>query len=152
MFFTCSSNDPTSACPTPVPGSQEDGVLTRARQQARFTVLYPCQLPNAQHLVSSSVQGAPGKQQAELVFSGPFDLTVRQAQYPPAVNPDPVGASRTRIDLFPNVQADLIERLDGSSKALYHLFWQRDGLYYEVQAVGPPQQRRTVLLVATSLQ
>jgi hypothetical protein len=93
-----------------------------------------------------------GRQQAELVFTGPFDLTIRQSQFAPAVSPDPSGASRTVIDLFPNVRATLIERYDGTSRALYHLFWERDGIHYEVQAVGPHQQRRLILLIATSLQ
>ncbi len=99
-----------------------------------------------------AVTGQPGRQQAELVFDGPFDLTLRQAQYAPAVSADPAGASRTEIDLLPNVRATLIERNDGTRKALYHLLWQRNGIYYEVQALGPPLQRRTILLVATSLQ
>ena len=126
-------------------------MLRRTRTQANFDVLYPCQLPGGQRFESSSVTGTPGRQQAELVFAGPFDLTVRQAQYPPAISQDPAGASRIVVDLFPNVRADLIERNDGSSRALYHLFWTRNGIYYEVQAFGPALQRRVILMVATSL-
>jgi len=98
------------------------------------------------------VIGDPGRQQAELVFSGAFDLTIRQAQVPPAVPPDPAGASRRTIDLFPNVKAILIEINDGSGDAQYHYFWQRDGIYYELQSVGPPLQERVMRQVATSLQ
>jgi hypothetical protein len=98
------------------------------------------------------VTGDAGRQQAELVWDGPFDLTLRQSQLAPAVAPDPAGASHIIIDLFPNVPATLIEQNDGSGHALYHLFWQRGGVYFEVQAVGPPLQRRAVLKIATSLQ
>ena len=127
-------------------------MLADARRQTGFTLLYPCQLPGATTLQSVAVTGNPGRQKAELIFSGPFELAVRQSQFPPAVNPDPTGVSRSDIDLFSNVRAILIERNDGSAKALYHLFWERNGLYYEVQAVGPPLQRRQILLVATSLE
>ncbi|MPZ50381.1 MAG: hypothetical protein GEU75_13955 [Dehalococcoidia bacterium] len=152
MAATCAGSEVVSACPTPVPGSREEGMLSEARTQAGFSILYPCQLPNSQRLSNTTVIGEPGRQQAELVFIGPFDLTIRQSQYPPAVSPDPSGASRITIDLFPNVRASLIERNDGSSSALYHLFWDRDGIFYEVQAAGPSQERRTILLIATSLQ
>ena len=152
MAATCEGSSPVSACPTPPPGSHADGLLAQARAQAGFTVLYPCQLPNAQELSTATVTGVAGRRQTELVFTGPFDLTIRQSQYPPAVSPDPSGASRITIDLFPNVRATLIERNDGSSRALYHLFWEQNGIHYEVQAVGPPQQRRLVLLIATTLQ
>jgi hypothetical protein len=123
-----------------------------ARSQAAFPVRYPCHLPGATSLESVAVTGTPGRQKVELIFSGPFELAVRQSQFPPPVNPDPSGASRTDVDLFPNVPALLIERNDGSSKALYHLYWQNQGIYYEVQAVGPPLQRRQVLQIATSLE
>jgi hypothetical protein len=109
-------------------------------------------VPGGQRLASASVIGPAGRQQAELTFEGPFDMAVRQSQFPPPVTPDPSGASRITVDLFPNVRATLIERNDGSSRALYHLFWEREGIYYEVQAVGPPLQRRAILLVATSLE
>ena len=99
-----------------------------------------------------AVTGQPGRQQAELVFDGPFDLTLRQSQYPPAVAADPAGASHSEVALFPNVRATLVERNDGTRCALYHLFWEQDGLFYEVQASGPPLQRRTILNVARSLQ
>ena len=97
-------------------------MLNQARTQARFAVLYPCQLPAGESLTGSSVQGTPGRQQAELVFGGAFDLTLRQSQYPPPLAADPTGASRIVIDLFPNVPATLIEVNDGSRKAQYHLF------------------------------
>lgn len=50
------------------------------------------------------------------------------------------------------MRAILLEVNDGTRKALYHLFWERDGLFYELQAVGPPLQRRQILQVATSLE
>jgi hypothetical protein len=87
-----------------------------------------------------------------MVFSGTFDLTLRQAQIAPAVSADPAGASRRTIDLYPNVQATFIEQNDGTSKALYHLLWQQNGLFYEVQAYGPPLQSQTIVKVARSLQ
>ena len=86
------------------------------------------------------------------MFSGAFDLTIRQAQYPPVIAPDPAGAARRDIDLFPNVRATLIEINDGSGDAQYHYFWERGGIYFEVQAVGPPLQERAMRQVATSLQ
>lgn len=122
------------------------------RDEAGFPVLYPCSLPGNQRLVSGSVIGQPGRQQAEIVFAGPFDLTIRQAQYPPVVAPDPAGASRRTINLFPNVRATLIEINDGSGAASYHYFWEQDGIHYELQAIGPPLQERTMREVATSLQ
>jgi hypothetical protein len=150
--FTCNSPDTVEACPTPRAGTTAEGLLSTARSQAGFPVLYPCQLPAAQRLEGATVTGSPGRRQAEFVFEGPFDLTIRQSQFPPPVNPDPTGASRIVVDVFPNVQGTLIERNDGSTQALYHLFWTRNGLFYEVQAVGPPLQRRWILMVATSLQ
>lgn len=109
-------------------------------------------MPATQRLESATVTGAPGRQQVELIFAGTFELTIRQAQFPPAVNPDPSGASRSTVDLFPNTQAIFIERNDGSEKALYHLFWARNGIFYELQASGPPLQRRAILRIATSLE
>jgi hypothetical protein len=152
MFFTCSSNDPASGCQVPREGSEAASVLSQARARAGFTVVYPCDLPAGESLDSMTVVGQPGRQQLEFVFVGPFDLKVRQAQYPPAMLPDPAGASRSSVELFPNVRGTLIEVNDGTGKALYHLFWEQDGIYYEVQALGPPLQRRTILVVATSLQ
>ena len=127
-------------------------MLSGLRSQARFAVLYPCQLPAGEKLSTVAIKGQPGRQQTELVFEGPFELAIRQSQFPPPVNPDPTGASRTTIDLFPNTPGLLIERNDGSSKALYHLFWDRAGVFYEVQAVGPPLQRRAIVLLATTLE
>ncbi len=115
-------------------------------------MLYPCFVPGGTQLSGGTIVGSPGRQQAELVFAGVFDLTIRQAQYPPAVAPDPTGASRRVIDLFPNIPADLIEINDGSSHASYHYFWERDGIYYEVQAIGPALQEHAIREVATSLQ
>ena len=153
LAFTCSSSDEEANAVCPPTSDTEGGrLLAQAQAKAAFDVLYPCVLPNAQYLTSQSVTGNPGRQQVELVFTGPFDLTIRQAQFPPPASPDPTGASRSGIDLFPNVRAILIERNDGSSDALYHLYWQSGGINYEVQALGPPLQRRTILLIATSLQ
>lgn len=83
---------------------------------------------------------------------GPFDFTIRQSQYPPAVQPDPSGASRVQIDLAARTPATLIERNDGSGDVLYHLFWQDQGIHYELQAFGPAQQRRVILQIARSLE
>lgn len=152
MAFTCSSNDPTSACPTPEPGSTEAGLLRDARSRAVFAVLYPCRLPGAERLMSIAVNGAAPRQRVELLFDGPFDMVVRQSQFPPPVAPDPSGASRIDIDLFPNVRAELLERYDGSRRAEYHLYWQRNGIFYEVQAEGPPLQRNLILALARSLE
>lgn len=149
---TCSSDDDTSACPMPAAGSDAEALLQSAIAGAGFDLLYPCELPNSQVLTSTAVIGEPGRQQAELVWVGPFDLTLRQSQYPPAVSPDPAGASRSLIDLFPNTQAQLIEVNDASGDSLYHLFWDREGIYYEIQAFGPPQQRRLILEAARSLE
>jgi hypothetical protein len=149
---TCGGNSAVRSCPRPASGSDQDDMLQRAETTAGFDVLYPCFLPQTQNLSSTSVIGEAGRRQAELVFDGPYDLTIRQAQFPPAVSPDPAGASRITIDLFPNVKAMLIEVNDGTGEALYHLFWERQGIYYELQAYGPPLQRRAILNVATSLE
>jgi hypothetical protein len=153
MAFTCqgAEEDPTG-CRTPVPASQEAMLLDRARGEASFNLLYPCRLPAASRLVAANVQGARGRQQSELVFNGPYELTIRQSQVPPAVSADPAGASKIDIQLFPNTEATLIERNDGSQKALYHLLWIRNGLYYELQAFGPPLQRRSIIDTAQSLE
>lgn len=151
--LTCSgTSGPAEACPTPLPGSTGERALAQAQAQASFPIRYPCYMPAAQRLESATVTGPAGRQQVELIFAGPFELTIRQAQFAPQVNPDPTGASRSQVDIFPNVKAILIERNDGSQKALYHLFWSEGGMYYEVQAVGPPLQRRAIIRVATSLQ
>jgi hypothetical protein len=152
MVATCGGGEPVSACPLPAPGSPQDAILRRTRDGADFAVRYPCHMPLGQQLSSSTVTGVSGRQQAELVFSGTFDLTIRQAQFPPAISPDPSGASRRTIDLFPNTRAILIEINDASGDAQYHYFWERDGFYFELQSVGPPLQERTMRQVATSLQ
>jgi hypothetical protein len=152
MAFTCQSADQTEACPLPSPGSEGAVLLDRARSEAAFTLLYPCKLPAAQKLVAANVSGQRGRQQTELVFNGPYDMTIRQSQVPPAVSADPAGASKIDVQLFPNTEATLIERNDGSQKALYHLQWVRNGLYYELQAFGPPLQRRQILEAARSLE
>jgi hypothetical protein len=151
-IFTCSPDDRTEACPTPVPDSPGAVRMQEARGLARFQVAYPCFLPNGQRLETTSVTGPSGRQQVELAFDGPFEMRFRQSQFPPAVSADPAGASRVVVELFDNTPATLIERYDGSSKALYHLLWERNGFFWELQASGPPQQRRAILESARSLQ
>jgi hypothetical protein len=152
LASTCDSGPPVAACPQPPPGSDGEAALARVREEAGFEVLYPCSVPGGTQLSGGTMTGNPGRQQAELVFEGVFDLTLRQAQYPPAVSPDPAGASRRGIDLFPNVPATLIEINDASGDASYHYFWERGGIFYEVQAIGPPLQERAIRAVATSLE
>jgi len=152
MAATCSASDAVGACPTPVPGSKGATLLDEARSEARFNLVYPCDVPAGEALDTVAVTGVSPRQQVEFAFDGPFDIKLRQSQFPPPVNPDPTGATRTDIALFPNVQAILIERNDGSPDALYHLFWSQDGLHYEVQVTGPPLQRRAVLEFARSLK
>lgn len=149
---TCNILEPAEACSIPSAESSAGIMLMGTRENAEFGLRYPCYLPNSQHLTSSTVIGTPGRQQVEMVWEGPFYIALRQSQYPPAASPDPTGASRTIIDLFSNVRATLIERYDGSGQALYHLFWQRNRVYYEIQAFGPPQQRRIILDIARSLE
>lgn len=144
--------EPAEACPVPAPDSREGRLLQSVRAEAVFPVLYPCTLPLSQKLESATVIGNPGRQSVTLVFSGPFDLTVRQSQFPPAFNPDPAGVSRSRLDLFPDTRAVFLERNDGSPRAQYHILWDRNGIYYEVQAIGPPLQKRQIIAVATSLE
>jgi len=152
LAATCNSADPTSACPTPEPGTEAYEFIETARANAGFPLLYPCYLPNGQSLESTAVIGEPGRQAASFVWRGPFDFTIRQSQFPPAAVPDPSGVSRRSLDLFPNVRADLVERNDGSGDAMYHLFWQQNDIYYELQAFGPAQQQRIILRIARSLQ
>ncbi len=152
LASTCQSVDQADACATPVPGSEAERLINEARDQAGFPLVFPCYLPNAEDLESTAVTGEPGQQAASFVWTGPFDFTIRQSQIPPAVSPDPSGASRVTIDLFPSIQATLIEQNDASGDALYHLFWTQENVYYELQAYGPPQQRRIVLQIARSLQ
>ena len=152
LASTCNSSTVVEACALPPQGSAAAGLIEDARSQAGFELEYPCYLPNAQRLESSAVTGESGRQQASFVWVGPFEFTIRQAQYPPAVSPDPSGASRTTVDLSPRTPATLIERNDASGDVLYHLFWQDQSIHYELQAFGPPQQRRIILEIARSLE
>jgi hypothetical protein len=151
-FVTCEGGDTTGACAAPKDGTKEGDILAKARQASAINLQFPCTLPAAETLISSSTTGPPGRQRTELVFNGPYDLTLRQSQYAPPPSQDPAGASRTTIDLFPNVKADFIQVNDGSQKATYDLQWVRNAIYYEVQAYGPPLQQRQVLDLARSLQ
>ncbi|HEX5368816.1 MAG TPA: hypothetical protein VFY10_05300 [Dehalococcoidia bacterium] len=152
MAFTCKSNDQASACPTPVPGSAEDALLQKVRSKAAFTVGFPCFLPLSEKLSDSSVTGVAGRQEADLVWTGPFNMTLRQSQFAPAISPDPTGSSREEIQLFSNISAALLSEDDGTGRTLYDLFWQKGEVYYELQASGPPLQRDTVIQIARSLQ
>jgi hypothetical protein len=126
--------------------------LDDAKAKTGFPVLYPCRLSANETLTSITVSGDSGKQSVTMVFAGDYEMTVRQSQVAPAVNPDPTGATHTTIDFLPGVRADLIERNDGSRTALYDFFWQKGLIYYELLAVGPPQQREQLKEIATSLQ
>ena len=152
LATTCDAGEPTAACPQPSAGSDGEAALQRVHDEAEFDILYPCSLPGGTNFSTGAVTGNPGRQQAELIFEGVFYIAVRQAQFPPAVSPDPSGASRRTIDLFSNVRATLIEINDASGDASYHYFWERNGIFYEVQAIGPPLQERATRAVATSLQ
>lgn len=140
-----------SACPLPTSGD-EATIITDAEQRTQFKLDYPCYLPNSQDLESHSVTGLAGQQKSEFVFNGPFEIAIRQSQVPPPVEPDPTGATHTTIQLMEGVRADFIQRTDGSSRALYHLYWERNGFFYELQAFGPYAQQRTILAIARSLQ
>jgi hypothetical protein len=151
-FVTCEGAEtPASACPLPAAGSAEGAIIAQAQQRTRFQLDYPCYLPNSQVLESHSVTGNVGQQRSEFTFTGPFDIAIRQAQVAPPLEPDPTGATHTTIMLMEGVRADFIQRTDGSSKALYHLYWERNGFFYELQAFGPYTQQRTILQVARSL-
>jgi hypothetical protein len=152
MVAFCGAGDPVAACPQPVEGTDGAAALARVSGEAGFDVRYPCSVPGGTQLYNASITGDPGRQQSELFFEGVFELTVRQAQFPPAVAPDPTGATRRVIDLFPNVPATLIEINDASGDASYHYYWEQDGMFFEVQAVGPPLQERAIRAVATSLE
>jgi hypothetical protein len=151
-FVTCQGGDTSGACATPKPGTKEADVLDKARQASSFNLQFPCFLPAAETLFSTATTGAQGRQQTDLVFHGPYDMTIRQSQVAPPVTPDPAGVSKTDIDLFPNVKATFLQVNDGSQQAMYHLFWTRNALFYELQAAGPPLQQRQILEVARSLQ
>jgi hypothetical protein len=154
MSLTCETDDQVGACPPlPEPGSEDYVVVTRAVDEARSGLLFPCYLPNSQELRSSSITGEIGRQSVEFAWEGPFDdLIIRQAQYAPAPLAATVGASRRTIDLFPNTRATLVEINDGSAKAQYYLLWNRGEIYYELQAVGPPLQQELVLRIARSME
>jgi hypothetical protein len=141
-----------SACDLPPAGSDAAALLERLQDEAGFEVLYPCDLPAGQTLSTGIVEGEGSRRSATMEFEGPFDIVLRQALAPPAVSPDPTGASRQMIDLFPDIRAILIELNDGTRKSFYHVLWERNGIYYEVIANGPPQTRRHILDFATSLQ
>jgi hypothetical protein len=151
LLATCETTDQTLACQLPIEGTKEAQVLNDVRSRAALPVLYPCQLPAGSSLLSGTVTGPAGRQQVEMISGGAFDLTLRQSQYPPAPSNDPVGASRTLVQLFPNVQATLVETVDGSNKAQYHLMWTQGGIYYEIQALGPPLRRDYILAAGRSL-
>ena len=127
-------------------------MLEQARTEAGFRIQYPCQLPAGERLASVALTGQPGKRTVALAFEGPFEISLHQSQVAPAYGPDPTGASRVNVDLFPGVRGILLERYDGSRKAQYDIFWDRDGLHYELLVVGPPLSRRQVLLFVTSLE
>ena len=103
-------------------------------------------------MYNASIIGEPGRQQVELFFEGVFEISVKQSQFPPAIPPDPSGSSHRTINLFPNVPADLIEINDASGAASYHYYWERGGVFYEVLAVGPALQERSLRALATSLE
>jgi hypothetical protein len=154
MALTCETDDSVGACPPlPEPGSEDYVIVTRAVDEARFSLMFPCYLPNSQELQTSSITGEIGRQSVEFAWEGPFkDLALRQSQYAPAPVAATVGASRRTIDLFPNTRATFIEINDGSADAQYYLLWSRGGIYYELQAVGPPLQQELVLRIARSLE
>jgi hypothetical protein len=151
-FFTCSGAGEVSACPQPDANSPGAATLARARSTAAFPIRYPCFLPASERLTNAVVTGQPGRQQLELVFDGPYEMAIRQSQFPPPASPDPTGSSRLQTDLFPNVPATFIQQVDGSRRALYHLFWEQDGFFFELQAAGPPVQQRQILEISRSLQ
>lgn len=153
LAFTCSTSEVGSDCGLPAEGSRAAGLLAEGRSQSAFPVLYPCYLPNSQQLENVAVLGDRGRQSVALTFGGPFDITLHQSQIQPLVNADPSGASHSVVsNLFPGVRAELIEIYDGSSRIIYRLLWTRSGMYYELLAAGPPQQRRTILQIARSLE
>jgi hypothetical protein len=151
LFATCSGAETPEACPLPAAGSRGADIIAQAKQKTRFPLSYPCYLPNSQVLESHSVTGDVGQQRSEFAFDGPFEIAIRQAQVPPVLEPDPTGASRTSFFLFDGVQASFIQQTDGSSKALYHLYWEKDGYFWELQAFGPYLQQDTIKKIARSL-
>lgn len=153
LAYTCETADVNGDCSLPLEGSREGRLLSEGRIQAGFPILYPCYLPNSQALENVAVLGARGRQSVSLTFGGPFEITIHQSQIQPVISADPSGASHSVIDdLFPGTRAELIEVYDGSSRTIYHLIWARGGMYYELLSSGPPQQRRTILQIARSLQ
>ena len=139
-------------CPTPAPDSKEAGLLDEARGQSRFAMLYPCSLPAGEKLSAATVKGGLGAQSLTLEFTGPFAMSLRQSQVAPVIGPDPVGTSHIRVGLFSGIIGDLVERNDGSGHFLYIVTWNRNGIFYELNATGPSQSRRQILLVVTSLR
>ncbi len=148
----CTVTEPTGGCDFPAEGSREAATLDAARAKAAFTLLYPCDLPEGQGLTSVDVTGAAGRQSATMFFDGPFEISVRQSQVAPIQSADPAGASHIVIELLAGVNADLIERNDGSRRAEYRIVWARGGFYYEVLALGPPLSRRQIVNVAKTLE
>jgi hypothetical protein len=150
--LTVSVSEPSGGCYLPAEGSRQGDVLKEGKAKAGFNLRYPCQLPAGQTLTSISVVGQTGRQSATLNFDGPFDMTIRQSQIPPALSADPAGSSHVVIDLFPSIKAQLIERNDGSRKAEYHLVWSQDAIFFDLLADGPPLSREQILKAARSLQ
>jgi hypothetical protein len=146
------TSDQAQGCALPAAGTPEGRQLDQVRQSAPFAVLYPCSLPAGEKMVSAAGTGEVGRRSVTMVFEGPFEISLKQSQAPPAVSPDPSGSTRVEITLMPGVRATLIERNDGTRRSFYHLLWEKDRLYYEVIATGPPQSRRLVLELAKSLQ
>src|SRR5262249_23934120 len=117
-----------------------------------FPLLYPCELPAGEKLTAVTIAGEIGAQSGTLTFGGPFDMTLRQSQVPPALSADPAGASLIIIDLVPSVKPQLIQRHDGSRKAEYHLVWNQQGIFYDLLADRPPLSREQILKAARSLK
>ncbi|HXH22925.1 MAG TPA: hypothetical protein VNN10_12935 [Dehalococcoidia bacterium] len=153
LAFTCESVGEETGCSIPQEDSIQGKILAEGRREAAFDFLYPCRLPNSQRLTNISVVGASGRQSVTLTFEGPFEINIYQSQTIPVASADPAGASHIVLrNLFPGIDADLIEINEGARKAQYRLVWRQGGMYYEIAAAGPPLQRRTILEIARSLQ
>ncbi len=151
LVAVCEVNNP-QACAKPPAESEGGRMLAEGRSSVPFPVLYPCTLPNGESLTNVAVTGERGRQAVTLTFDGPFEMSLRQSEAAPVYSPDPAGTSRSPVSLFPGVSGTLIERYDGSRHAQYQVVWERDDIFYELIAVGPPLQREQVLLVITSLE